>query len=191
MLGTSPIGIAAQLGLPFLVLFLEGKGKWAKLKEGWKRGARHGIYALLIIWVFTFGASTILTVFEDHAQLVIRNEALASENSILRSRIRDLQNRLNANQNGRDKSKREAIQERLGKFILEGREIQQDCTTALRCDGPREKWEKRLEKYLRANLNSSYADRFAAGVTHFGVPYEDFGQDLSMLNEFIKELAPR
>lgn len=129
MLGTSPIGIAAQFVLPFLILVMEARGKWDKVKEGWKRGARHGIYALLIIWIFSYGVSTILTVYDDHIQLVTTNEALASENSSLRSRIQDLQNRSNASQNGGDKSKPEAIQDRLGKFILEGRDIQQDCTT--------------------------------------------------------------
>jgi hypothetical protein len=89
-LGTSPGGIAAQI---ITLLLTEVQGGWWRLqawKTSWKGGLKRAGLALVSVWLLTFLVCIVMTVYDDHEELVAANRSLVEENDRLRKPVTKL-----------------------------------------------------------------------------------------------------
>jgi hypothetical protein len=89
-LGTSPGGIAAQI---VTLLLTEVQGGWWRLqawKTSWKGGLKRAGLALVSVWLLTFLVCIVITVYDDHRELVAANRRLIEENERLRKPVTEL-----------------------------------------------------------------------------------------------------
>ncbi len=156
------------------------------MRSLWKEIGR-GAVLTFSVWFLLFVYSTIKAVYDDHEELVSANTELTKMNAQLTDKIKLL---IAPSNESKEKAKRQAIRERLGKFLSEASELLQTTCAAPTpaCTDARRKLEIRIERYLKINLESQYEERFRSRITNFGVPWEDIRGDMNILESFIKEL---
>jgi len=94
-------------------------------------------------------------------------------------------------ESAKDAEKRKIIREHLGKLLSEGDGIRNTVCLSPnpQCEKERTQWEQKVERYLKANLDSSYADRWRSNIVKIGgSPWAEMWQEVDILNKFIVEL---
>lgn len=146
-----------------------------------------GAKITLGIWILLFIYCTVMAVYKDHEDLVTANREAARTDSQLREKVRALSS---PTEESKEKAHRKDVRQQLGKFLAEANTLLQTaCAGAGRdCGVARDKFERRVQAYLLANLESQYNQRFKAHMTNWGVPWNDIQGDMNILETFIREL---
>jgi hypothetical protein len=154
--------------------------------EHWKKKA---LSWRLYLWLM--GACLFMAGFLAWKDEYNKNEGLTNEIAQWRVRSEEKDKQLLELRSSKAEiSRRHAIREQLGKSIVEGRNLRAGvCSSPTpSCSSRSKKWTSDVKDYLRANLDSSYIDRFAGMEDDSVIPYVSIGWKMSMLADFIKEL---
>jgi regulator of replication initiation timing len=191
-MGTTAIGLGCGLISSVYDFWVRQRREGMRVKPIWKDMSK-GAKITLSIWCALFMYCTGEAVYSDHEQLVSANSHLALQNSQLIEENKQLKAKIEiaTNEASKDAENRRRIREHLGRLLSEGNEVRNvNCrTSGPQCEGPRNQWEQKVERYLKANLDSSYTDRWRTNIVKLGgAPMVEMWGETDLLSRFIVEL---